>query len=431
MPPQDGLGAAAGRGATGLPTRRSGRCSSGPGSRAAGPKRAPTATSGPAPATCCTWTSAATRASSGPATASPATARSARATGCPQTSVGYDFAHAIVDDHSRLAYVELHPTRGGDGHRLRRARARLLRRARDHRQAADDRQRLQLRQEPLAVSCSPAAASATSPPSPTGRAPTARSSASTNDGARVGLRPRLPLTPTRNQALPHWLDHYNRRRPHSSLGDRPRSAAFTTSVGRTASRSRTERPLRDLLASVLLQEAPRARDDLRRQGARDVRGQALGVRRGEDAVGVGEEHERGLLPARERHAPRASARAEGWSSSVGTSSEGPRTRLRLGHGERRVAQPRIVSPSSRETHATCTSRLAVKSAPTWRTSSRKRSQSGARGASGADAGVEDHEPLDAIGVGHGEPESDRPPQSWTTSVSLTRSSASARHSIER
>lgn len=26
----------------------------------------------------------------------------------PGTRVGYDFAHAIVDDHSRLAYVELH-----------------------------------------------------------------------------------------------------------------------------------------------------------------------------------------------------------------------------------------------------------------------------------------------------------------------------------
>ena len=25
----------------------------------------------------------------------------------------------------------------------------------------------------------------------------------------------------RNQALPHWLDHYNRTRPHSSLGGRP------------------------------------------------------------------------------------------------------------------------------------------------------------------------------------------------------------------
>ena len=42
----------------------------------------PTATSGRAPATCCTWTQAATRASCGPATVSPATARSARDTGC-------------------------------------------------------------------------------------------------------------------------------------------------------------------------------------------------------------------------------------------------------------------------------------------------------------------------------------------------------------
>jgi transposase InsO family protein len=25
----------------------------------------------------------------------------------------------------------------------------------------------------------------------------------------------------RNQALPHWLHHYNRQRPHSSLGNRP------------------------------------------------------------------------------------------------------------------------------------------------------------------------------------------------------------------
>ena len=25
----------------------------------------------------------------------------------------------------------------------------------------------------------------------------------------------------RNQALPHWLQHYNTNRPHSSIGDRP------------------------------------------------------------------------------------------------------------------------------------------------------------------------------------------------------------------
>ena len=67
-----------------LPTRLSGRCSSGPASRGPSGRRGsrPTATSGPAPATSCTWTSPATRASSGPATPSPATARSALATGC-------------------------------------------------------------------------------------------------------------------------------------------------------------------------------------------------------------------------------------------------------------------------------------------------------------------------------------------------------------
>ena len=41
----------------------------------------------------------------------------------------------------------------------------------------------------------------------------------------------------RAAALPHWLRYYNEHRPHSSLGGLPRSAAFTTSVGRTASRS--------------------------------------------------------------------------------------------------------------------------------------------------------------------------------------------------
>jgi len=25
----------------------------------------------------------------------------------------------------------------------------------------------------------------------------------------------------RNAALPHWLEHYNRHRPHSAIGDRP------------------------------------------------------------------------------------------------------------------------------------------------------------------------------------------------------------------
>ena len=44
---------------------------------------------------------------------------------------------------------------------------------------------------------------------------------------------------------------------------------------------------------------PRARDDLRRERARDVRGHALGMGRREDAVGVGEQDERRLLPVRQ------------------------------------------------------------------------------------------------------------------------------------
>ena len=92
------------------------------------------------------------------------------------TRVGYDYAHAIVDDHSRLAYVELH-----DDERaatvtafVERALA-FLRRPQHHHAAADDRQRVHVRQEPFAARCSPPAASATSPPSPTGPGPTARS----------------------------------------------------------------------------------------------------------------------------------------------------------------------------------------------------------------------------------------------------------------
>ena len=115
----------------------------------------------------------------------------------PETRVGYDFAHAIVDDHSRLAYVELHDdeTRR-DRHRLRRTRTRLLRRARDHRQAPDDRQRLQLRQEPLAAR----AARPSRHPPPHHRAlpaPHQRQGRTLppDDGARMGLRARLPLTP--------------------------------------------------------------------------------------------------------------------------------------------------------------------------------------------------------------------------------------------
>ena len=66
----------------------------------------PTGTSGPAPATSCTWTSPATHASSGPATGHRRPL--ARERPRLETRVGYDYVHALVDDHSRLAYAEIH-----------------------------------------------------------------------------------------------------------------------------------------------------------------------------------------------------------------------------------------------------------------------------------------------------------------------------------
>ena len=112
VPPRDRLGPAAGRRRDRPPHSTVWKVLAPPRPLAPAARdraRRPTATSGPAPATCCTWTSRATRASSGPATRVTGD-RSQRARNwmAASTRVGYDYAHAIVDDHSRLAYVELH-----------------------------------------------------------------------------------------------------------------------------------------------------------------------------------------------------------------------------------------------------------------------------------------------------------------------------------
>jgi transposase len=112
--------------------------------------------------------------------------------------VGYDYAHAIVDDHSRLGYAELlADERGADRHRLRRSRARFLRRARNRAETVDDRQRLELHAQQLA----PAAARPARDPPPThAKAPPAAKRESRalppDDGPRVGIRPPLPHTST-------------------------------------------------------------------------------------------------------------------------------------------------------------------------------------------------------------------------------------------
>ena len=84
-----------------------------------------------------------------------------------------------------------------DRHRLRRASARLLRHPWDHGEAADDRQRLHLRAQP------PATRAARSPRHPPPEDPALPATHKRkgralppNDGTRMGVRARLPLTST-------------------------------------------------------------------------------------------------------------------------------------------------------------------------------------------------------------------------------------------
>jgi transposase InsO family protein len=140
-----------------------------------------------------------------------------------QRLVGYDFAHAIVDDHSRLAYVELHRDEraatvtgfveralafyraaGVSAKRLmtdnafanvnNRSLRELLARERIH----------HLRTEPYR-------------PRTNGKVERFHQTMAREWAYGVVYRSHRQ----RNQALPHWLQHYNTTRPHSSIGDRP------------------------------------------------------------------------------------------------------------------------------------------------------------------------------------------------------------------
>jgi len=139
------------------------------------------------------------------------------------TLVGYDFAHAIVDDRSRLAFVELHPdekaatvtgfveralaffaahgivakrvmTDNGFSYVKNRALAELLARHDIH----------HLTTEPYR-------------PRTNGKVERFHQTMAREWAYGLAYR----SSHHRNTALPHWLDHYNRHRPHSSLGDQP------------------------------------------------------------------------------------------------------------------------------------------------------------------------------------------------------------------
>jgi transposase InsO family protein len=140
-----------------------------------------------------------------------------------RTRVGYDYAHAIVDDHSRLAYVELlgderAPTvtgfvaralawfdaHGIDAKRLLTDNAWSYTHNTSLRTLLLDRDIKHLRTQAYR-------------PQTNGKVERFHQTMAREWAYGMTYR----SSRHRDQALPHWLEHYNHTRPHSAIGNRP------------------------------------------------------------------------------------------------------------------------------------------------------------------------------------------------------------------
>ena len=140
----------------------------------------------------------------------------------PEQRVGYDYAHAIVDDHSRLAYVELHDDEraatvtafleralaffqehGIACKRLMTDNAFSYVKSRSLRQLLTERGIEHLTTEPYR-------------PRTNGKVERFHQTMAREWAYGLVYRSHRE----RGRALPHWLHHYNHARPHSSLGGR-------------------------------------------------------------------------------------------------------------------------------------------------------------------------------------------------------------------
>lgn len=140
-----------------------------------------------------------------------------------ETRVGYGFAHAIIDDHSRLAYVELHDdetaatvtafltralewvaAHGIQAKRLMTDNAFSYLRNRSLRELLAARGIKHLRTQAYR-------------PQTNGKIERFHQTMAREWAYGMTYR----TSHHRDQALPHWLEHYNTRRPHSAIGNRP------------------------------------------------------------------------------------------------------------------------------------------------------------------------------------------------------------------
>ena len=140
-----------------------------------------------------------------------------------RAAVGYDFAHAIVDDHSRLAYVELHDDEKGTTVTgfVERALAFFAEHGIVTRRLMTDNAFAYIHSRPLRELLTSRGIRhlTTQPYRPRTNGKVERFHQTMAREWAYGLAYRSHHD--RNRALPDWLQHYNTRRPHSSIGDRP------------------------------------------------------------------------------------------------------------------------------------------------------------------------------------------------------------------
>jgi transposase InsO family protein len=140
-----------------------------------------------------------------------------------RAAVGYDHAHAIVDDHTRLAYVELHDDEKATTVTgfLERALVFFAEHGIVAKRLMTDNAFSYVKNRSLRelLARHRIRHLTTKPYRPRTNGKVERFHQTMAREWAYGLAYRSHRQ--RNQALPHWLNHYNRQRPHSSIGDRP------------------------------------------------------------------------------------------------------------------------------------------------------------------------------------------------------------------
>jgi transposase InsO family protein len=137
--------------------------------------------------------------------------------------VGYEFAHSVIDDHSRLAYTELHPDERGPTvvAFFERALAFFATYGIRPRRLQTDNAFVYVRNTALAALLAEHRIEhRTIPP----RTPKRNGKVERYQQTlkrEWGLGQRYRSSDHRAQALPHWLHHYNERRHHSAIGNQP------------------------------------------------------------------------------------------------------------------------------------------------------------------------------------------------------------------